>query len=234
MITTQLCPLYTYCRGCDTEVQKGEIEFLVHTTSTTSRIVGRVPLNHIYADIMMISQILSASLRRGWLGCTSNAAGLLADSALITELASCTDLLPFVDSPCPPRQQRQRSPRPPQQVQRCRPHLVSPIMATAAHPHRYTCTPFNFSRTKHRHPSFRSLLFSCFVIAHAGGGGILLLSMSGCISRDTGSPSSRRYSYCYSSRPRLYSDLSSSVVVLGDVSKRLSLQASYPLHRPAA
>ena len=28
MIATQLCPLYTYYRGCDAEVQKGEIEFL--------------------------------------------------------------------------------------------------------------------------------------------------------------------------------------------------------------
>jgi hypothetical protein len=38
MIATQLCPLYTYYRGCDTEVQKGEIEFLTHTTRT---IVGK-------------------------------------------------------------------------------------------------------------------------------------------------------------------------------------------------
>lgn len=41
MIATQLCPLYTYYRGCDAEVQKGEIEFLAHTTSTTNEIVGR-------------------------------------------------------------------------------------------------------------------------------------------------------------------------------------------------
>jgi hypothetical protein len=38
MIATQLCPLYTYYRGCDAEVQKGEIEFLAHTTSTTNEI----------------------------------------------------------------------------------------------------------------------------------------------------------------------------------------------------
>ena len=49
----------------------------------------------------------------------------------------------------------------------------------------------------------------------------------------TGSPSSRLYSYCYSSRRRLSFGLSSSVVVSGDASKKLSSLASYRLHRPA-
>jgi hypothetical protein len=85
---------------------------------------------------------------------------------------------------------------------------------------------------------FAHFLF-LFVISRAHASGVVASCSSPLYVRtydltNTGSPSSRRYSYCYSSRPRLYFGLSSSVVGSGDVSKRLSLQASYRLHRMAA
>lgn len=96
--------------------------------------------------------------------------GLLADSAFISGLA--LQFISLVDLPCPPHPQRQRSPRPPQQL--AHPQLVhrNPTMAMEGHPHHSTCKQIN--------PKTVMLICSLLILvsslrARSRGGGIGVL-----------------------------------------------------------